>query len=75
MSHGAAADGGWLELRAETTESVTGSSGGGVLAPPPDLDGASAPDPFAARPRPEEPVTDAVVSTRDSSPPPSAAPP
>jgi hypothetical protein len=28
------------ELRAETTASVTGSSGGGVLAPPPDLEGA-----------------------------------
>jgi len=34
------ADGGGLELRAETTASVTGSSGRGVLAPPPDLDGA-----------------------------------
>ena len=39
-------------LRADTAASVTGSSGGDVLAPPPDLDGASAPDPFAARPRP-----------------------
>jgi hypothetical protein len=38
VSHGAAADGGGLELRADTTESVTGSSGRGVLAPPPDLE-------------------------------------
>src|SRR5664280_1052685 len=42
-------DGGGPELRAETTGSVTGSSGWGVLAPPPDLDGARR----RTRPRPE----------------------
>jgi hypothetical protein len=52
--------GGGLELRAEATESVTGSSGWGVIAPPPDLEVArrwtrSRPEPARPGARPAHP--------------------
>jgi len=72
VSHGAAADGG-PELRADTPASVTGSSGGGLLAPPPDLDGArrwtrSRPEPARPGARPGAPLGTGVAATPRSEP-------
>ena len=74
MSHGAAADGGGGELRADTAASVTGSSGWGVVAPPPDLDGArrrtrSRPEPARPGARPGGTlVLDAFAAVRPAHP-------
>ena len=68
------AHGGWLELRAETTESVTGSSGGGLRAPPPDLEVArrrtrSRPEPARPGARPGGTlVLDASAAVRPAQP-------
>jgi hypothetical protein len=74
VSHGAAADGGGPELRAETTASVTGSSGRGVVATPPDLEVArrrtrSRPEPALAGARPGGTlVLDAFPAVRPAQP-------